>query len=595
MIVGIDVGGTHTDGVLIKSKTGSRAEDDYEIFSTSKVVTDQADLMGSIVNALDNLICGEENKEIKRIVLSTTLATNAILEEKYDPVGLILIPGPGLNPEYLKYGDDNFILSGYINHRGHQVKSLDEDEVFKGLGQLESHDIKNVGVIGKFSIRNPEQEEKVIEIINDNSYSFQVVTAGHQLSGRLNFPRRVVTAYFNSAVTPLHQGFIKAIKEALKARKIKAEVFLLKCDGGTIPLEKSVGVPVQTVNSGPAASIMGVMTLGQVGQQKETAISLDIGGTTTDIGLFIDGEPVFMPEGIAINGLPTLVRGLYSVSIPLGGDSQISVEKGCLQIGPQRSGPAAACGGPAPTPTDALLILGYIGDDQDYEKNFDLEAARQSLSSLSTKLNPLAYKGYLRRAGVNKDMLSVDILAEIIIDQMTDTIVRKIREILHSLENRPVYTISELLNGSVINPQLLLGMGGPAKALVKILAKKLRYQAELIPYAKVANAIGAAFARPTLGTTVRVDTATAYLDVVEAGIHRRLRNGEVFNIYKAEELAVDWTRKRAENQKIVVEITDKESFNVIRGFRTLGEIMEVKAQIKPGPIARIERGESIYE
>jgi len=317
--------------------------------------------------------------------------------------------------------------------------------------------------------------------------------------------------------------------------------------------------------------------------RNDTAVVVDIGGTTTDIGLFIKGEPAFMPDGIEINGLSTLVRGLYTVSIPLGGDSQVRIEDGRLKIGPERKGQAAAFGGSAPTPTDALLILEYLQRNSATVYGFDIDASRKALSSLLQEMDKGEYCQYFEKYAQNREG-DLFVLAQIIVDLMTDKIVDTIRGILDRLQNQPVYTISELLRGTEIVPEVLLAMGGPAEALVQLLAEKLQYRAELVPYPEVANAIGAAIARPTLTTTVRVDTASSYLDIVEAGIHRQLNVGEDYDLEEVEELARVWTRKRAENEKAEIEITDRESFNVIRGFSTLGKIMEVKAQIKPGSI-----------
>lgn len=584
MIVGINVGGTHTDGVLVAQKAADSTADNYKIIATTKVITEQDNLMNSILKALDNLIKESNAEQIERLVLSTTLTTNAILEEKYDPVGLILIPGPGINPDYLKYGEENLVLSGYVNHRGQQVKKIEQSEIKTGLKSFVEKSIKNIAVVGKFSIRNPEQELAVLAYLKAAENKFTSLTAGHRLSGRLNFPRRIVTAYFNSAVTKIHQEFSAAIKQALQKRRLEPELFLLKCDGGTIPLADSLELPVETVNSGPAASIMGVMTLSNIDQRQKTAVSLDIGGTTTDIGLFIQGEPVFMPDGIVINDLATLIRGLYSISIPIGGDSLIQVIKGELKIGPRRLGPAAAAGGPAPTPTDALLVAGYLAEAESYDKKFDLKKAETALSSLVKQLQTANNsKNILPTA----EKLTVHSLAELIIDQLTDKIVNRIRKMLADLEDKTVYTISELLAEVKIEPELLLGMGGPAKALVKLLAQKLNYQAELIPYSKVANAVGAAFARPTITTTVRIDTAAGQLDIAEAGIHRSLKASEKFNLEQSKKLALKITKERS-LVKTAVEITDVESFNVIEGFRTVGAIREIKAQVKPGPITRLK-------
>lgn len=585
MIIGIDVGGTHTDGVLLageKSPAGVR----HEIIATSKVRTKKDNLMSSILEALDVLLIAAGKTEIRRIVLSTTLAANVIVEEKYDPVGLILIPGPGLNPEHLLIGEENLLLSGYINHRGKEVKGLDREELLQGLDKMRERDIRNLAIVSKFSTRNPGLEEEILEFIREKGYPFENITVGHQLSGRLSFPRRVFTAYFNTAIMAVYRDFVSAVKKALAERNLDTEVYILKCDGGTVSLDRVMVAPIETVNSGPAASIMGTMAMSRVHLTKETAIALDIGGTTTDIGLFINGEPVFMPEGIEINGLPSLIRGLYSLSLPLGGDSRISVVEGRIKIGPERDGPAAAFGGPSPTPTDALLVLGYLQEDPAYEASADLQAARGALAQLAGELDPVGYGSFWQDGEFN-----LTGFARNIIDLMLESIVGTIREILARLENKPVYTISELLAGIEINPKVLLAMGGPAKGLSPLLAEKLGYREELVPYAKVANAVGAALARPTLQTTVRVDTAASYLNIVEAGVHRKLKPGERYELEDVEELAITWTRKRAEDEAAAVEITERESFNVIRGFSTLGKIMEVKAQIKPGLISRPEGSE----
>ena len=582
MIIGIDVGGTHTDGVLLKAETNQNVKPQnsedidtkYKVIRSAKVVTSHKQLLDSITSIIDELLASQPAEEVKRVVLSTTLATNVILEKKYGKIGLILIPGPGLNPEFLKLGEDNLILSAYINHRGKEVSPILPEEVIKGLKRFKEHKINKLAVAGKFSVRNPVQEKGVVEIINQFNYKPEALTTGYSLSGRLNFPRRVISAYYNSAVSTVQGKFVEAVKNALKARNIRAEILLLKSDGGTIPLKDSLTSPVKTVNSGPAASLMGAMALSTAIRKRETAVVLDIGGTTTDIGLFIKGDPVFKPEGIEIEGWPTLVRGLFTISLPIGGDSELRVAEGKLKIGPRRRGPAVAFGGTFPTPTDALLILGELKDEPGSGMGtpFDLESARKALLPLARKL------------GMGLDIKS---LSELIIKAMTEQIAAEIISMLDMLKKRPVYTISELLERPEIKPRFLVAMGGPAKGLASGIAAKLGCQAELISHFELANAVGAAIARPTMTTTVHADTAAGTLNIVEIGEHSVIEEGRDFNIEEAEKLAVEWTRKRAGDKEAVVEITDRESFNLIRGFRSIGEIIEVKAQIKPGPIVGI--------
>lgn len=581
MIIGIDVGGTHTDGVLVRKQDAL-----YKIEKTAKVETKHNNLKFSILAVLDKLISDIDNKEIERLVLSTTLVTNVIYEEKYEPVGLILIPGPGLNYQHLKYGEENIILKGYIDHRGQEVKTISDQEIKEGLKQLQAKAIKNVAIVGKFSVRNPDQEEKVKRIIADGNYSFENITLGHQLSGNLNYHRRIITAYYNSAVSSIQHNFVNSIENSLQERKLEAEIYLLKSDGGTIDLANSVELPIETVNSGPAASIMGTMVLNQ---SSETGIALDIGGTTTDFGLFIAGETVFKPKGIEIDKHPTLIRGLYSHSIALGGDSAVQVENGKIKVGPGRRGPAAALGGPVATPTDALLVLDQLKEDQAEQLDFDLKKAKKGLGYLQKNISLNFYSDYLKE---NESELSLKAIAKIIIDQMAVKIEETINYILKRINNQPVYTINELLKSQTIEPKYIIGIGGPAASLTELLANKLNLKTKVPQYAKVANALGAAFAHPTIETTVRADTARGWLDIVEAGVHRQLKKKN-FGLKDAENMAAEWTLKRFKQQEYQVEITSRENFNVIRNRRTKGQIIEVKAQIKPGLIADLKGGKLI--
>ena len=138
-------------------------------------------------------------------------------------------------------------------------------------------------------------------------------------------------------------------------------LYILKADGGTIDVEQSRHFPVQTILSGPAATIMGVLPYVPTSHD---SVSIDVGGTTTDIALFADGAPLLEPKGVQIEEHKTLIRGLLTHSIAIGGDSHVRVIDGKLVIGPERKGSAMAFDGPVPTPTDAMIVLGLadIGD-----------------------------------------------------------------------------------------------------------------------------------------------------------------------------------------------------------------------------------------
>ena len=132
---------------------------------------------------------------------------------------------------------------------------------------------------------------------------------------------------------------------------------MLKADGGTMPFSLSRGVPVETILSGPAASVMGIAALCDITQD---CIMLDIGGTTTDIAIFAGGVPLIEKDGISLQDYPTLVRALRTRSIGVGGDSVIRATAKGVTVGPDRKGPAMAAGGKEPALVDALNCRGII-------------------------------------------------------------------------------------------------------------------------------------------------------------------------------------------------------------------------------------------
>ena len=223
--------------------------------------------------------------------------------------------------------------------------------------------------MGKFSTRNPRHENyirrMVCNCVDESVCEYaDFVTLGHQLGGALNFPRRVATAYFNCAVWRLYNQFATAVEKALKDMGLAhVKVNILKADGGTMPLPQSRKMPVQSIFSGPAASVMGIIALTDIFHD---SIILDIGGTTTDIAVFASGAPLIEREGIDIGSHPTLVSALKVHSIGIGGDSAISVvgPKEVVRVGPNRLGPSVCLGGERVTLTDALNYTGAcaVGD-----------------------------------------------------------------------------------------------------------------------------------------------------------------------------------------------------------------------------------------
>lgn len=554
MIVGLDVGGTNIDAVIIKDK---------KIINKIKKPLYNNGLLNAILSTLDELLLDFDRAKIKRINLSTTVCTNAIVKNEVDSVGMFIQSGPGLSIESLESGDKSRFLSGYIDHRGRVIKEIDKKEVEDGIKLFKKNNIDTCAVITKFSTRNPSHEIQVKEITDKH---FKFTTTGYSMSGKLNFPRRINTSYLNSAIHMTFNKFSQNIKQSLEKQNINAPLYILKADGGTMSIEAAEEKPVETILSGPAASFMGINALLPT---DEDSVFLDIGGTTTDIFFLVDGVPVFEPLGIEIDKYKTLVRSIYSVSIGIGGDSSISIENTKIKIGPEKENIPYALGGNNPTPTDAMISLGFI-------KCGEKERADKAMKNLGDKLG-----------------LSGQDTANLILDIMGDTIKLNVDKLLNKINSKPVYTVKEVLYGRKIKPKLINIIGGPAKSLSPILERKFNLSCNCPGNYHIANAIGAALARPTMDITLMADTQRKTISIPELDIYEKIPGK--YDLNSAKEQAVKLLKqniKLTDSSRVVVkdediEITEESSFNMVDGFYTTGQNIRVKAQIKPGLIYRI--------
>lgn len=559
MIVGLDMGGTHIDGVIIK---------DGRVIQSVKKPTDRNDLFTSIWGALEELLEGYDKTAIKRINLSTTISTNAIVEDKTSSVGMIIQSGPGLKHDFLACGDENIFISGYVDHRGKVVDHVNREEIEEGIDFFKEKNLDTYGVVSKFSTRNPNHELAVKELLEAEMSG--PITTGHTVSGKLNFPRRVFTTYLNVAIAKTFQDFSTHIKNSLKKEGVDAPLFILKADSGTMNIKKAEEKPVETILSGPAASFSGMNGMLPT---EEDAVLLDIGGTTTDIFFLADGIALFEPLGIKIDDYKTLVRSVYSVSIGLGGDSEIKVEDGQLKIGPRRAGYPMAFDGPKPTPTDAMIVLGLM-DEGDKEK------AKKAIAILAEKMS-----------------LSIKETAKDILDQIARIIQDKIQELLELINSQPVYTIEELLEGKVIEPKRIHMIGGPAKVLAPVIEEKMNLPTYYPENYHVANAIGAALAKTTTEITMLADTARGTISVPELGIYEEVRSD--YDLADAKKYALELLEKSAlemgaDPENLELEIIEENSFNMVDGFSATGKNIRVKAQVKPGLIHSL-KGDEEYE
>ncbi len=551
MLIGIDVGGTTTDAVLI---------DEGKVINTSKVPTDHDHLLGGLMSALDEIVRDISPKKIERVVLSTTLITNLIAEGKTDPVALIIEPGPGMNPEGYNLGGEVHIIRGAIDYRGREIQPLDESQVKNAAAKISERGYRKVAVVSKFGQRNHNHEEKMREIVQRTIPDGQV-EMGHQASGRLNFPRRAATTMLKVAAQERYRQFAEQIAEAVSKRNIKAPIYILKADGGTLPLATSVEYPVETIFSGPAASTIGVLALTPPGQ---TSVVVDIGGTTTDLALILDGVPLMSSEGAKVNSYLTHIRAFAVKSVALGGDSRVRASGDGVSLGPERAGPAYCLGGPEPTPTDAMRILNMISIGERV-------LAEEAMANLGKELGCSAGEA-----------------AQKVVDAAVDKLLSEINGMFLAWEEEPAYRVWEILQKEKIRPQNVVGVGGGSLGLVPLVAERLSARGIIPENATVANAIGAAMARPTLTLTFRADTERGFYTVAEDGTGGEIRDKK-FGQKEAEAMAKKLILELAERMGIKeyaseAVVTHSEVFNMVRGWSTSGRILDVSMQIPAGLI-----------
>jgi N-methylhydantoinase A len=553
MIIGLDVGGTHADVVLLG---------DSGLVREIKVPTDQENLFKTVLAGLEAIIDGIDPHQIRRIVLSTTLTTNAIAQKKLPPVGMIVSSGPGVDPDFYRTNLHYYAVAGSIDHRGREVAPISENEIQKVADGFKTEGIRNVGIVGKFSVRNPRHEIQIHRILKDH---FERLFMGHQVSGNLNFSRRVATTYLNAAVYPIHRSFFDAVNKSLFQKGLDVPLYILKADGGTMNLGASMEFPGQTILSGPAASVMGAVGFAPIDTD---AMVMDIGGTTTDIAIIRNRIPLLHPTGVRLGGFRTLIRSLETRSIGIGGDSSVKVSDGELIMGPEREGPAMAFGGSKPTPTDALLVLGEMTGG-------DREAAFRGMTAVAQDLG-----------------LSVEDAARRVFDHACHRILSEARELIDRINNRPVYTVQDLQQGDKVNPTVFLILGGPAPYFARRIEALSGCRAQLVPRWQVANAVGAALARTTCEVMVFADTQLGvirapeenYSEMVDQDFTGRDAIDQAYRLLKVKALQMG-----APDEDLEMEVLEDLQFNMVRGFLTTGKNLRVKVQIKPGLVNDHER------
>jgi N-methylhydantoinase A/oxoprolinase/acetone carboxylase beta subunit len=330
LVLGIDTGGTYTDGVLL----------DYasrQVLASHKSLTTKRDFSIGIEQVIENIHL-EDPSAVKMVSISTTLATNAIAEGKGKRVALILI---GYDPELIasfklesSFATPNFYyFAGGHDLFGNQKEPLDLPGILAKVTEIKNQ-VDALAVSSYFSPLNPEHELRASNAIA--GVCNLPIVMGHQLSTKLGSVERATTAALNASLLAVLQDFIIAVRRAMERRHIEAPLMVVRGDGTLMSDEFAARSPVETIHSGPAASAIG----GRFISRLDDALVLDIGGTTTDIALVQGGRVAISDQGASVGDYKTAVKAANLLSIGIGGDSHITIEREKdILVGPERVAP----------------------------------------------------------------------------------------------------------------------------------------------------------------------------------------------------------------------------------------------------------------
>jgi len=330
--LGIDIGSACTDAVMVDLE-------ERRMLAWNKGPTTPNDLVEGVADSVSALLLRHrfDPRQVKLVGLSTTLATDSILESRGGRVGLIGIgwehdDAPSLGAErwaFVKGGHDS---------KGQVLDSLDETALREAVSIM-AGEVEAFVVSSKFSVCQPDHEDRAREVVREMTK--KPVVAAHELSGELSVMKRSAAAVLNARLLPVIANLLDRIEAVLKGLHIQAKVIVLKGDGSAMPIKEARVGPVQAVLSGPAASLMGGTRLTGL----DNCLVVDIGGTSTDIAYFDGGFPRISCEGADVARWHTKVKSIDSTTVALGGDSEIlSDVHGNLRIGPGRVLPLALAG-----------------------------------------------------------------------------------------------------------------------------------------------------------------------------------------------------------------------------------------------------------
>ncbi len=378
--LGIDTGGTFTDAALLDAQT-------HEVVATAKSLTTKHDLAHGVIRSIEAAVASLPPAfgvaDIAMVSVSTTLATNAVVEGHGDPVAAFFI---GFDDAMVArtgvaegLSDVTVIrIGGGHDHAGREREPLDTDALRAAALAL-GPSIRALAVCSAFATRNPDHERRAADVLAE--LGDRPVTSSGELSSGLDAPRRALTTVLNARLIGRTHALIGSVREALAHLGLDVTLMLVKGDGTRARADAVARRPIETVLSGPAASMVGAAWL----CGRRDFIGSDIGGTTTDVGVVIDGRMVVSDDGASVGGWRTMVRAADLRTIGLGGDSDVQLDGRDIVVGPQRVVPLSLLADRCPALLELLAI------DEGDERNGGASHGRFVLSP--TVLEPNSRKG----------------------------------------------------------------------------------------------------------------------------------------------------------------------------------------------------------
>jgi N-methylhydantoinase A/oxoprolinase/acetone carboxylase beta subunit len=331
--LGLDTGGTFTDAVLLGRG---------QVVASAKALTTPWNLaigIGKAIRAVLGLLpAGMNREDVSLVSMSTTLATNAVVENRFSPVCTLVIGFDEAMVErsgLLRHGSSGIVVRVQGGHvaTGEESAQLDEGAVTRAVIEHDAR-VEAFAVAANFSVRNPAHELRARKIIR--GLSPKPVTCAHELSSKLDAPRRALNAALNARLTPQISHLIEALSRVLSNESIQAPLMIVKGDGSLMRAEIALEYPVETILSGPAASVVGA---GFLTGLTDFVVS-DMGGTTTDIAIVSGGQPLISEEGALVGAWRTMVGAVDVRTSGLGGDSETRFDRHLrLRVGPRKTMP----------------------------------------------------------------------------------------------------------------------------------------------------------------------------------------------------------------------------------------------------------------